>query len=252
MSCHIPNPGRLSGKIQRYSDSSHVEPKRMKCNSTFKRRHENINKCHNFPFVKLLLSVFIFLHVRLAHLPGALQLPSENRDKAVSCSPVGVYTFSYLWVFIAVLLSQAHAEFISEPRAEHVTAVIEEQERVLPSEHPLIPLCCSVQPEWSGWWKCQDKQLTVIWGIKKEEINLRNCSVILGKYHSWWFTILRYPWVNEWRHSSICLSSNALSCQGSQGGLEAETEGDPEQVALQGQVAAYAGDVWLSLAQKQI
>lgn len=71
----------------------------MKCNSTFKRRHKNINNCHNFPLVKLPLSVFIFFTVRRAHLPCRLQLLSGNQDKAVSCSPAGTYALSYLWVF---------------------------------------------------------------------------------------------------------------------------------------------------------
>ena len=59
----------------------------MKCNSTFKRGHKNINNCHNFPLVKLPLSVLILFTVRRAHLPRRPQLLSGNQDKAVSCSP---------------------------------------------------------------------------------------------------------------------------------------------------------------------
>lgn len=118
----------------------------MKCNSTSERRHKNINNCHNFPFVKLLLSVLIFLPVRPAQLPRRLQLLSGNQDKAVSCSPVGIYT--RLAIF----------EFFNSHKAVHVIVSVRSRDSVhafRASLSPVVLLSQSILCEVDTLGRCE-------------------------------------------------------------------------------------------------
>lgn len=163
----------------------------MKCNSTFKHRHENINNCHNFPFMKLLLSGFMFLNVRRAHLPRELQLLSENQDKAVSCSPEGYTHTAIFWVFISAL----HTKLDVSARVWTTGTGFAYRASLIP-----FVLHCPVPTVWGWYWTFHDKKLTVILGMEggnqpeKCLCNPGHTLLLLTHYPYWRCRSLRNSW----------------------------------------------------------
>lgn len=107
--CHVRSWDICHKRYSAVPLRSILNQKIVKCNCTFKRRHKNIENCHNFLFVKLQLSIFISCLPDWHICHGGCSFRHRIRTKSVSCSPVDMYTFSCLWLFLSVIHTELYA-----------------------------------------------------------------------------------------------------------------------------------------------
>lgn len=105
--CHVRSWDICHKRYSAVPLRSILNQKIVKCNCTFKRRHKNIENCHNFLFVKLQLSIFISCLPDWHICHGGCSFRRRIRTKSVSCSPVDMYTHLAVFDFFCQCYTQS-------------------------------------------------------------------------------------------------------------------------------------------------